>query len=173
MATIEFEDTTVFRKTDTGREEVTTRGQALHQRYRRALILVDGKKDLAEMSVLLRPGEIEVVFPHLYDRALIEIISGEELARDTTRVPMVPAARDPEVFAEIRARIVAEVEAKIGEGADMVVGEIIASETADELRVKLRDLESIFVGVLGENEGAQLARQIGGALLVLVPRNQA
>jgi hypothetical protein len=167
---MEFSDTTVFRKTEAGKDEMATRGQALHQRYRRALILVDGKKDLAEMSVLLRAGEIEIVFPHLFERELIEIVSDEELAADSSRMPMVPAARDPAVFAEIRDRAIARIESMLGEGADMVVGEIESSQTADELRVKLRDLEDIFVGVLGENEGVQLARQIGGELLVLVPR---
>jgi hypothetical protein len=165
-----FPDTTVFRKTETGHDEVATRSQALHQRYRRALILVDGRKDIAEISVLLRPGEIEIVYPHLLEQGLIEIVTDAELALDTERVAMMPAANNPAIFSAIRERAVARVQETIGEGADMIVGEIEACESADEMRIKLRDLETIFASVLGENEGSLLAREIGSGLLILVPR---
>lgn len=163
-------DDAVLRKTTAGHDEVATRGQALHQRYRRALILIDGRMDVAEMSVLLRPGEGEIVFPHLLAQGLIEIVSDAELALDTKRVAMVPAARDPIVFAAIRAQTVIRVQEAISEGADMIVGEIESCESADEMRIKLRDLETIFASVLGDNEGSILAREIGSELLRLVPR---
>lgn len=165
-----LKDDAVLRKTAAGHEEVAMRSQSLHQRYRRALILVDGRMDIAEMSVLLRPGEGDMVFPHLLQQGLIEIVSEEELALNTTRVAMAPAARDPAVFSMIRTRAAERVQEAIGEGADMIVGEIESCESADEMRVKLRDLETIFASVLGDNEGATLAREIGGELLRLVPR---
>jgi hypothetical protein len=165
-----FADTTVFRKTEAGKAEVEARSQSLHHRYRRALIMVDGRKDLAEMSVLLRPGELDIVFPHLHERGLIEIVGEEELALDTERVAMVPAARDPLMFATIRASAIERVNKAFGEGADMIVGEIESCESADDMRIKLRDLEEVFAGVLGDNKGVELAREIGQLLLVLVPR---
>ncbi len=170
IETFALTDAVVFRKTDSGKEEVATRGRSLHQRYRRTLIIIDGVKDLAEISVLLRPGEIEVVFPHLLALGLIEPVSPDELAANGERISMVPAARNPLVFAEIRANAVRRIRDVFGDGADYLAGEIESTGTADELRIKLRELEEIFTSVLGKDDGVLFAREIGHALLALVPR---
>ncbi len=165
-------DTAVFRKTSVGIAELATRSQSLQQRFRRALILIDGKKDLAAMSVLLRPGEIEEVFPHLLERGMIELVTELTPAEDSGYVSMVPAARDPQVFAELRARTIERVRHIFGDQANCLVGEIERTGTAEELRIKLRSLEHIFTTVLGDEEGVKLAREIGHALIELVPRSQ-
>ena len=165
-------DTAVFRKTAAGVTEVETRGQSLQQYFRRTLILIDGKKDLAAMSVLLRPGEIEEVFPHLMELGLIEQVADSTFTDDPDYVAMIPAARDPEVFAEIRTRTIERVRNVFGDKANSLVGEIERTATAEELRIKLRSLEHIFTTVLGDEAGVKLAREIGHALLDLVPRRQ-
>lgn len=167
---IALTNATVFCKTDAGRQEVDSRGRSLHQRYRRTLIIVDGIKDLAEISVLLRPDEIEVVFPHLLALGLIEPVSAAELADNGERILLVPAARDPLVFADIRAHAVQRVRDVFGSGADYVAGEIEGADSADEMRIKLRELEDIFTSVLGKDNGRLFAREIGHPLLALVPR---
>jgi hypothetical protein len=163
-------ETALYRKSPRGKDELTAPTGIVHQRFRRALILLDGTKDLAELSVLLRPGEIEKVVPHLLTYGLIEEITPDDPEYPRGRVAMVPAARDPEVFAQIRAAAIDRVREEIGEAADMITGEMESCETAEDMRVKLRDFEDIFSSVLGDNEGAALAREIGGELLRLVPR---
>ncbi len=163
-------DTTVFRKTVAGIAELATRNQSLQQRFRRTLILIDGKKDLAAMSALLRPGEIEEVFPHLLELGLIELVTEMTVADNPEYVSMVPAARDSDVFAEIRAHTIERVRHVFGDKANSLVGEIERTGTAEELRIKLRSLEHIFTTVLGNEDGVKLAREIGHALLELVPR---
>jgi hypothetical protein len=163
-------ETAIYRKSEAGKSELNSPTGLVHQRYRRALILLDGTKDLAEVSVLLRPGEIEKVVPYLLTYGMIEAIDVNDPEYPKGYVHMVPAARDPVRFAAIRDAAIERVREKIGEAAEMVVGEMEACETADEMRVKLRDLESIFASVLGDHEGAMLAREIGGELLSLIPR---
>ncbi len=170
--TVALTDTNVFRKTSVGIAELATRSRSLQQRFRRTLILIDGEKDLAAMSVLLRPGEIEEVFPHLLALGLIEQVTEITVADDPEYVSMVPAARDPEVFAKIRARTIERVRNVFGDKANSLVGEIERTSTAEELRIKLRSLEHIFTTVVGDEAGVKLAREISHALLELVPRPQ-
>ncbi len=168
--TDKYSDRTVFRKTIAGKNELVIRSHALDQRQRRTLILVDGTKDLAEMSAMLRPGEIELVFPHLHRLGLIEMVAGDDAGDDHTHVAKIPAARDPGAFLQIRSRTVARVRQAFGENATRLVGEIEGAQSAEELRIKLRSLENIFTKALGKDEGITLAREIGHELLVLVPQ---
>jgi hypothetical protein len=167
---MELVETAIYRKTEAGKSELVTPTGIVHQRYRRALILLDGTKDLAELSVLLRAGEIEKVVPYLLTYGMIEELTPDRPDYPHGRIAMVPAARDPARFALIRESAIARVREEIGEAADMVVGEIESCENAEELRMKLRDLEDVFAGVLGDHDGATLAREIGGELIALIPR---
>ncbi len=54
---MEISPTTVFRKTERGTEELKTRAHGLTPRLRQLLILVDGRRDVAEIArVLPQPG---------------------------------------------------------------------------------------------------------------------
>ncbi len=163
-------ETVIYRKSQRGHEELTQSSGLLHQRYRRTLIMLDGTRDLCELSVLLRPGELQLVIPHLLLHGLIEEIKPNDPDYPKNYVQMVPATRDQGVFLALRDRTVERINVVFGDAADMITGEITACNNADDMRIKLRDLEVIFAGVLGDHEGATLARDIGRELLTLVPR---
>ncbi len=60
----------VLRKTDLGQSEIRTKAQALDQRERRALILIDGSRDLAQVQALIGTS-IEGIARRLMDLGLV------------------------------------------------------------------------------------------------------
>jgi hypothetical protein len=164
-----MEETTVFRKSTKGTEEMAGRLHGLAQKLRRALIIIDGSKDIAELSVLMRPGEAEAAFEQLFADGYIEIVSDTEL--NPARIAYVPAANDPAVFAMIKHNTMTEVTQRLGAFSEMVNAEISSCNSALDLRLMLRDIEDVLVDALGQEEGVQLARKIGSELTRLVPRS--
>ena len=55
----------VYTKTAKGIAEIATRTAQLSMTARRVLIMVDGKRTVDELAVLLRPGEIDGVIAQL------------------------------------------------------------------------------------------------------------
>jgi hypothetical protein len=165
------DDTAIYRKTDKGKQEVADRASGLETHVRRLLILIDGQRDVAELSVYVRAGEFESSLARLVAEGLVE--GADSL--DPGRVAKVPAANDPTVFAGIKIRAMTEIRARIRGRltplADLLVDEINNCPTPLELRDKLRKLEATLVQLVGQAEGVALARSIGGELTQLVPRN--
>ena len=54
-----MEDPAIYRKTDKGKQEVAERAFGLESHLRRLLIMIDGQRDAAELSVYVRAGELE------------------------------------------------------------------------------------------------------------------
>lgn len=163
-----MEDITVYRKTEKGIAELDKRAYGLSLKLRRALILIDGNKDIAELSVVMRPGEAEETTEQLALEGFIEPTPAYEL--DPARIAYVPAARDPAMFAETKARAINEINFRIGPVATTLINEINVCNTAIELRLKLRDIENVLINFLGQAPGEELARAIGSELTRLVPR---
>ncbi len=159
---------TVFRKTDRGMQEVAERTQGLQASLRRALIIIDGSKDVAELSVLMRPGEVEETCTRLLADGFIEPVPAYEL--DPGRITYIPAADDPQVFADIKAKARYEINENIGPVATILMDEIDACPDALTLRLKLRSIERVLVNFLGASQGEELARALGSELTRLVPR---
>ena len=165
------EDTAIYRKTDKGKQEVAERAFGLESHLRRLLIMIDGERDAAELSVYVRAGELESALARLAAQGFVETVGDD---RVVTRAALAPAANDPVVFAGIKIRAMTEIRARIrgrlGPMADLLVGEINACSTALELRAKLRKLEDTLTQLMGPEAGAELARRIGSELTRLAPR---
>lgn len=163
-----FEPTNIYRRTPKGAAEIQDRGHGLEQRLRRALLMIDGMRDVTELSVIMRPGEIESALDRLIDGGFVELVPDDEVPPD--RIVYMAIANDPRHFADIKLNFVAECSARLGAFADTVIAEINSCETALELRVKLRDIESILVAALGDDEGIAFSHVMGEELTRLVPR---
>ena len=163
-----MDEASIYRKTDKGRQEVVERASGLAPQARRLLILIDGRRDGHELSVYVRPGELESALGRLLDERLVEAVA----ETGAGRVARAPAANDPVVFAEIKIRAMTEIRSRmrgrLAPMADMLIGEINACPSALALREKLRSAEDALVRLMGE-EGVALARRIGGELTRLVP----
>jgi hypothetical protein len=167
------DDGTIFRKTDKGKREVADRTFGLNPQLRRLLIMIDGMRDIAELSVYVRAGELGSALARLVTEGFAEEVAGADVAPG--RVGRAPAANDPVVFAGIKIRAMTEIRARIrgrlGPMADMLVEEINVCSSALELREKLRKLENSLSQLMGPVDGVELARRIGHELTRLVPKN--
>ncbi len=159
---------TIYRKTAKGLDELQSHAQGLEQRFRRPLFIVDGIKDVAQLSVIMRPGEAETALPHLAEGGFIEALQPHEIPKDIVRY--VARAQSPQHFAQIKMTIAADFLQRLGAFAETVVAEVESCHSALELRWKLRDIEEILVAAIGHDDGVNLAREIGRELTRLVPR---
>ena len=155
-----------YRKTDKGKQEIAERTFGLESRARRLLIMIDGQRADAELSVYLRPGELESTLALLLTEGFIET-AGDGTSPGGVRAP---AANDPVVFAGIKIRAMTDIRAQIGPDADRLISEINNCSTPLALREKLRSLENLLVHLMGPVEGVSFARRVGAELTQLVPK---
>lgn len=165
-----MEDTAIYRKTDKGKQEVADRSFGLEGHVRRLLIMIDGNRDAAELSVYVRPGELESALTRLVSEGFVETLGAGGPVPG--RVAQVPAANDPVVFAGIKVRAMAEIRGRLGPVSNLLVTEINRCSTPLELREKLRNLENALVHLLGQAEGVALARRIGSELTRLISQTR-
>jgi len=165
-----MEDATIYRKTAKGALEVAERVHGLVRHLRRLLIMVDGIRDVAELSVFARAGEAESAIAQLEAQGFIEVVRAGD--RTPGRVAFVPAANDPAVFVRIKRTAMVEIRQRLGPVSTLLVKEIASCKGPLELRQKLRNIENALIQVLGPVEGAELARRIGGELTRMVPQKQ-
>lgn len=168
---MEQNELTIYRKTAKGADELQTRAHGLEQRFRRPLFIVDGVKDVAQLSVVMRPGEAELALARLVDGGYIEALRDDEIPANIVRY--VARADDPAYFIQAKMAMQADFAERLGAFAETVVAEVESCNTAPELRLKLRDIEEILVAAIGHDEGINLAREIGHELTQLVPRESA
>jgi hypothetical protein len=151
----------IYRKTEKGKQEVAGHALGLEGHARRLLIMIDGQRASGELAVYVRAGEFERTLERLLAEGFVED-AGEAGAGRPARAP---AADDPAVLAQIQARAVADIRARItGRMADLLAGEIDACTSALELREKLRTLEESLTRLLGADDGVALARRVGAEL---------
>ncbi|MGE5339824.1 MAG: hypothetical protein ACM3PU_18520 [Gemmatimonadota bacterium] len=164
-----MDEARVYRKTATGQIEVAARSGSLSLTTRRVLILVDGKRSIAELAPLLRPGEIESAIDTLVEKGYIEPVGTADTASvSSAAAPTVsPGPRtlsevsDPSRFMSIdeaKRRAVRALTERLGPGADYIALKIEQCRGVDELRARLLDAERALVSALGER-AAQEFRQ--------------
>ena len=163
-------DSAIFRKTDKGIAELQQTLATLDRAARRALIMIDGARDMDELSRFMRPGEAEPAIRRLLDGGYIEQLSGEEMP--INHVAMMPYASVPENFERIKLAATLEMSAKLGAFAPTVIAEIESCQTALDMRAKLRDMEEMLIAAVGKDDGRELALRIGQELTRLVPRSE-
>ena len=161
----------IYRKTEKGKREVADRALRLESHARRLLIMIDGQRDLAELSVYVRAGEFESTLERLRAEGFVE--RADEADLDPDRIARAPAANDPVVFAGIKIRAMSEIRGRmrgrLASLGEMLVEEINACPDPLAMREKLRTIEESLARLLGAEEAVALARSIGAELTRLVP----
>jgi hypothetical protein len=71
---------TIFRKTDAGVAEVTTRKLGLRAELRRVLILVDGRSPVSKLATFVRMPEIDSLMYELQSLGLIDANDGSSIS---------------------------------------------------------------------------------------------
>lgn len=161
-----LDENLVFQKTAAGAAEVAASALGLPARLRRALILVDGAKPVSELAPLFRAGEVDAILLDLQAKGLVALAGGA-LAQPAPEPAAGehPAAVTPEQFEEVRRRAMREISDRLGPNGDTLALKIERCATPEELRVALREAETILASFLGAEYGRSFARKIGRDLL--------
>jgi len=156
-----MDEARVFRKTAAGQAEVTARSGSLTMPMRRVLIMIDGKRTVAELAVLLRPGEVDSVITALLEKGHIEstmAVPAQDAAaaRPATIAPgprTLSDVSDPNRFMSIdeaKRRVVRELTDRLGPEAEYLAIKIEQCVSVDELRARIRDAERLLANAMGE-----------------------
>ncbi|MDH5264884.1 MAG: hypothetical protein OEX21_09065 [Betaproteobacteria bacterium] len=164
-----LEENLVFHKTEAGAREMASTAHGLSPKLRRALILVDGTKAVAELATAFRPGEIEVILSELQGRGLVTLAGGAlapvEKSPPASAAPAGGGAIPAEHFEEVRRRAMREISDRLGPNGDPLALKIERCKTPEELRAALREAEKILASFLGAEYGRTFAQKIGRDLL--------
>jgi hypothetical protein len=151
----------VYSKTPKGVAEVAARSAQLSMTTRRVLIMVDGKRTIDELAVLLRPGEIDAVITQLESAGLIQRNS----ATHAIDVPTVAGRvlesvapttqggaadeQNPMTLEEAKRRAVRELTDRLGPGAESLAIRIEGCKTIEDFRERVREAERLVTAALG------------------------
>lgn len=169
----------VYTKTAKGIAEVAARGGTLSLSARRILIMVDGKRSVADLAPLARPGEVDGLIATLEAQGFIQRVQGAEApaTRPAARSLDVPTVAGIDVHPleteageeralltldEAKRRAVRALTDRLGPDAEVISMRIEHARTADELRERIREAERIVAGVLGEAAVAGFLRALRG-----------
>lgn len=155
-----MDGTLVFSKTPIGIAEISLRSAQLPMTTRRVLIMIDGKRTVDDLSIMVKPGEIESVITKLENSGLIQLISLRGSldvptinGRDTESGPPPGASgptttgglddRDPNpmTLEEVKRRAVRGLHERLGPDADTLAIRIENCRTIEEFRKCVRDAE--------------------------------
>jgi hypothetical protein len=166
----------VYVKAAKGVAEVATRGGALSLSARRILIMIDGKRTIAELAPLLRPGEIDTVVATLESQGFIQRGTNFDVPTRSLPRTLEPATGGPlEVntvdgtapeertlltMDEAKRRAVRELNDRLGPDGETMAVRLEHCRTADELRERLREAERLIAGLLGESAAQDYVRAL-------------
>jgi hypothetical protein len=128
---------------------------------RRVLIMVDGKRTIDELAVLLRPGEIDAVITQLENAGLIQRNSATHAIDVPTVAGRVlesvapttqggaPDEQNPMTLDEAKRRAVRELTDRLGPGAEAQAIRIEGCKTIEDFRERVREAERLVTAALG------------------------
>jgi len=154
MIMMEMSAHDVFQKTGKGADELRTRRHGLGPRLRQLLILVDGRRDIAELSRMLPGPELGEQLAQLEQGGFVArpFDAGSPHAGATAPEATAPAAA-PAAGAEemrtLRARVTRALLDTIGPNGDDLAIRVERARTIDELRALLPAVLSVVEACRG------------------------
>lgn len=166
----------VYAKTPKGVAEVAARGVQLSMVARRVLIMMDGKRTVGELAVLVRPGEIDAIVTQLESAGLAEKAEapvgapGAAQAASGRPDPLLaspstaPASEErelvPMTLDEAKRRAVRELADRLGPEADHVAIRIEGCRSVEEFRERVREAERLVATALGATAAQDYLRAL-------------
>ncbi len=165
-----MDGTLVYSKTPRGIAEISLRSAQLPMPTRRVLIMIDGKRSVDDLSILVKPGEIVGVIASLESGGLIQSIShrgvldvptinGREnesglpsaLSGPTTSGGLDDRDPNPITLEEVKRRAVRGLNDRLGPDAETLAIRIEKCRTIEEFRNCVREAERFISMALGAN----------------------
>jgi hypothetical protein len=167
---------TVFYVTHEGLAEIRSGMPSLPSQAKRALLMIDGFRNAADLSLRLRGGEAEKILHGLEDRKFIARIGGigndTEIAGDTNPTKQLSAER----LRAIKLKITSDLRKRLGKPADSVLGDVLGTidncNSALELRSALRKAGDVLIVELGEEGVIGHLRAVGKNVMELIAQDE-
>ncbi|HXF46879.1 MAG TPA: hypothetical protein VNK91_12255 [Burkholderiaceae bacterium] len=156
----------VYAKTPKGAAEVAARSGGLSLAARRVLIMVDGKRTVAELAPLARPGEIATILEALEAQGFVQPVNSAAVRAAVAEPAGVDSGdelADERLVATLEAvkrRAVRELSDRLGPDAEVMAVRIEQCRTPDELRQRLHEAERLVAGILGDAQGQEFLRAL-------------
>ena len=162
-----LDDRLVYAKTAKGVAEVGSRSGAVPLAARRVLIMIDGKRTVADLAPLARTGEISAIIEQLEVQGLVQ-----PLHAGTPPIPAAaPAAAEATSeelgedrlvasFESVKRRAVRELSDRLGPDAEVMAVRIEHCRTTEELRQRLHEAERLVAGMLGDAHAQDFLRAL-------------
>jgi hypothetical protein len=146
----------VFSRTPAGSAELHERQLPLSPQARRILLLIDGRRPLAELPALARPGELPTVIADLQAAGLIAL-SGivDELPSG------YPRAADPQLE-EVKRRLRGEFERELGAGGTVLEARVQDCVNLLVMRSVLREVIDLVEARAGRDAAQRIAQRVRG-----------
>ena len=163
-----MDGTLIYTKTPRGIAEISLRSAQLPAATRRVLIMIDGKRTVDDLLIVVKPGEIEGVIGKLESGGLIQMVSlhasidvptinGRDNEFGLTSALNDPGTtvglddRDPNpiTLEEVKRRAVRGLTDRLGPEADTVVARLQNCRTIEEFRYCVREAERVISIALG------------------------
>jgi hypothetical protein len=155
---------TIYRKTEQGRNEIATRALRLVPRLRQALILVDGKRSDDELRKLIAPPA-EDALQALLEQGHIEVISvtAVHVVLPAEAAPAAPPPVNAVVLTlpETRQRAVRWMSAHLGPYADSTNIRVEKAKTPEAMQAALTLAVTVVRQQLGEAKAAEFEQHVG------------
>jgi hypothetical protein len=155
-----LDESLVFHKTARGAEEIGGATRTLAAKLRRALIMVDGVKSVAELAPMFRQGEIDAILEELQAGGFVSL-QGGEVAVPVAAPGMSAPATGAQRFQEAKRAAMREVMDRLGPNGDTLAVKIERASSPSELRAALGEAERVFEAFLGQAAARAFVQKIG------------
>jgi len=169
--------TLVYTKTPIGIAEISLRSAQLSMATRRVLIMIDGKRTIDDLSIVVKPGEIEAVVATLESGGLIQRVSqfgaldvptiyGRESESGAAAGGPVTVEgfdeRDPNpiTLEEVKRRAVRGLTERLGPTADSLAIRLEGCRTIEEFRYCVREAERFISSALGRDTAQEYLKSL-------------
>lgn len=158
-----LDESLVFHKTSLGAEEIGGPSRSLGAKLRRALILVDGAKTVADLAPMFRPGEIDSILEELQVGGYITLGEGA-VAFGSAPPPEAPAASPPgglRRFDDVKLAAMREVMDRLGPDGDTLAVKIERASSPADLRAAIAEAGRVLESIRGAAAARAFAEKIG------------
>jgi|SRR5215204_460000 len=170
-----MDGTLVYSKTPIGVAEISLRSAQLSMPTRRVLIMIDGKRTVDDLSMMVKPGEIAGVITNLENIGLIQRVSQfgaldvpTIYGRDAEAGLSGPSTsggfddREPNSITldEVKKRAVRGLVDRLGPTADSLAMRLEGCRTIEEFRYCVREAERFISSALGRDAAQDYLKEL-------------
>ena len=155
-----LDDELIYSKTPKGVAEVNTRSGAVPLSARRVLIMIDGRRTIAELAPLVHSGEINTIVQQLEAQGLVRPASPATLGATAQAPDELGEDRLISGFEAIKRRALHDLAQRLGPDAEVMATRIDHARSSEELRQRLHEAERLVAGILGDAQAQDFLRSL-------------